>query len=191
MVRISFERQKKQKKGGQSQARIGRLRMERIDKFANDSIDIFNIFRKQTEYKSVIVAGNGSVLQIVKNHGSLRSHPDVIFVKVSDSNLLFSKCEEATGNDYKLLDDEKIDKYMEMVRKNDERLVYGELDINENKDLVKEIIIHKNSPYYEIFKNFKNKYVIRSCTRKCDLFLKNYDGVIGLTYYKINHGPGP
>ena len=45
--KISFDRQKKQRKGGQSAQRIGRICMEKIEHFTNDSIDYLNFSERE------------------------------------------------------------------------------------------------------------------------------------------------
>jgi len=180
--KISFERQKKQKKGGQSQARIARLREEKITRFANKSLEFLKTYKTNSKYKSIIIAGNGSIIDYIK---SKTSEPTI---KVSSYNELLEKSNQFINNTNTNIGNEEINKYMEMMDTCDEKLVYGGVYILNlvKQNFIKEILIHKESKYFKQVKDFKNKIIIRNGTKDGDIFLKNFEGILAKLYFKID-----
>jgi len=178
--KISFERQKKQNNGGQSQARISRLRVEKIVAFANKSLDFLKIY-KNFNYKSVIIAGNGTVIDNIKNKMSNQT------IKVSCYNELIIKCDEFINNIDNTFGIDKVNEYMDMINQCDDKIVYGGMYIMDlvDQNLIKEILIHKKSKYFKQIKTFENKIIIKNGTREGDIFLQNYEGILGILYYKL------
>lgn len=181
LKKISFERQKKQKKGGQSQARIARLRVEKINKFANKSLEYLNGYQSNTKYKSVIIAGNGTIINSLKTN--------ITSIKISSFQELVSKLDIFINNIDDNSGNSKIDEYMDMMNIGDEKLVYGGTYILDlmSQGLIKEILIHRRSKYYERFSTFNNKYIINNGTKEGDIFLKNFEGIFGKLYYKLDY----
>jgi peptide subunit release factor 1 (eRF1) len=182
LKKISFERQKKQKKGGQSQARIARLREEKIIRFANKSFEFLNTYKNNSKYKSIIIAGNGSIIDYIKHK---TKEPTI---KVSSRNQLLEKCNEFINNTDTDFGNDKIQKYMGMMSLCDEKLVYGGMYILNliKQNLIEEILIHKESKYFSQLKNFKKKIIIRNGTQDGDVFLQNFEGILAKLYFKID-----
>ena len=182
--KISFERQKKQKKGGQSQARIGRLREEKIQAFATKSTDYLKTYKRNSDYKSIIVAGNGSIIDLIKI-------PNINKIKVSNLNQLSKMCNNLIGEMDSNIGNNNIEKYMDMMNQADGKLVYGWkniLDLN-SQGLIEEILIHKESKFYPMFKDLKNLkiIIIKRGLKEGDIFLQNLEGILGKLYYKMDY----
>lgn len=176
---ISFDRQKKQKKGGQSAPRIGRICMEKIESFINKSIDGLNLYiNNDKQYESIIIAGNGDIINGIK---SKVNDNNINYLKLVNKDLLYSECELLINSINGESDKNKIDEYMELITSDYEIVVFGLDSIIDNINNIKEIVIHKKSKYYNYVKDYPNIYVINN--NGID-FLNNYDGIIGQLYNK-------
>ena len=182
LKKISFQRQKKQKKGGQSQARIARLREEKMGAFANKSTDFLKTYQHNFNYKSIIITGNGSIIDLIKI-------PNVNKIRVTDKTKLLEACDNFINEMSKDSSNKYIEKYMNMMDQADDKLVYGGDSIVKmiSQGLIEEILIHKKSKYYPMVKDYKNKIIIRSGTRDGDIFLQNFEGIMGKLYYKMDY----
>lgn len=174
---ISFDRQKKQRKGGQSAPRIGRLCMEKINTFTTKCINILNDYINNHNYKSIIIAGNGDIIDGIKK---IMVNNNISYIKVVDKNLLVSECEIVINLNNSNNDINKITEYYELMTTNSDLLVYGIDNILTNINNIKEILVHKKSKYYDILKSFNNINIVNSNHMQ---FLDNFDGIIGQLYY--------
>lgn len=181
---ISFDRQKKQKKGGQSAQRIGRIRVEKIDSFINKSIEYLNdyINNYNKNYKAVIISGNGDILTGIKSK-IVNKNNNFIYANVSDKGVLFDKCDELINSSNNDFDNVKIKQYMDLLQSNPDILIFGINEILYNINNIKELLVYKNSKHYEELCDLDNVIIINN---DYDGFLNDYDGIIAQSYFKLN-----
>lgn len=188
---LHFDRQKKQKKGGQSQNRIARLRVEKIDNFISKSIyTLNNYINENKEYEAILIFGNGDIINGIKSNKNIIYeftgiyNNKIHFSKLIDKNILYDKCEELINNILINNDENCIKKYMDLLTINSDILIFGYDNIIKNIIYIDEILLLKDSKYYEILKkndNLNNK--IKIINNDNINFLINFDGVIGKLYY--------
>lgn len=174
---ISFDRQKKQRKGGQSAPRIGRLCMEKINSFTSKCIDILNDYINNHNYKSIIIAGSGDIFDGIKKR---MYNDNISYIKIVDKNSLITECETLISSNNCSNDINKINDYYDIMTTNSDLLIYGIDNIMSNINDIKEILVHKKSKYYDLLKSFDNISIVNSNHMQ---FLDNFDGIIGQLYY--------
>lgn len=174
---ISFDRQKKQRKGGQSAPRIGRLCMEKINSFTNKSILILNDYINNHNYKSIIIAGNGDIIDGIKKR---MNNDNINYIKIVDKNLLITECEKIISFNNCNDDINKISEYYDIMKTNSDLLLYGINNILANIENIKEILIHKESKYYDLLKSYNNICIVNSNHMQ---FLDNFEGIIAKLYF--------
>lgn len=176
--------QKRQKKGGQSAQRIGRIRQEKESRYIDKIIEMASsVYLKEhcTKYliSSIVLGGPAELKYSVRKHPEYIKYFDNMTVKIVDTPEL----NENTVHDvyeksmYELaLEKDKdtieiIDKIKDMMRDADERLVFGQNEVFENlENCMLETILINNQQYTNTV-NHLNTY-------GCKVFI--IDGNIGM-----------
>lgn len=178
---LSFDRQKKQKKGGSSAPRIERIREQKITCFINKTIYEFNdiINNSGNKYKSVLICGNGSVIDGFKD--KMKCLIPFYFIQLISKNDLLIECDKIIELINQDDDIKKINEYKDLLVLDSDKLVFGYDSILKHIYEIEEIIISSKHPNIEIIKSFNDKiYIIKN--DKND-FINDFEGILAKKYY--------
>jgi hypothetical protein len=178
---LTFERQKKQKKGGSSAPRIERIREQKITCFINKTIYEFNniIHNSGNKYKAILICGNGSIIEGVKE--KIKSIIPFYFIQLISKHDLLIECNQIINSINQDDDVHKIHEFQDILTLNSDQLVFGYNDILKHIYEIEEIIISASHPNLDILKEFNEKlYIVKNDTTD---FLNNFEGIIAKKYY--------
>jgi len=186
LCRIRTELQKRQKKGGQSQARIARLCEQKRAIYVRQIAETVN--RHFLEVKRVILAGPGELKQWTRES-------DIIDYRIKgkisqpiafpDLDILsFVQGPLQTVVDGLETDTERghVRFILETMEKSPESMVYGDDVIRGNLEGIKTLYVHEDRE--DDWKELHGNVVVISKKLEGAVVLQNFGGAIGLLYFE-------
>ena len=192
---ISIVRNKKQKKGGQSSQRFQRIRLNQINEYTSKIYDkiVRNYIDKsdgiKLKIKGLIIGGFGNMKDnVVKyiqkssydiplNKIIKTSNMDIKYVISQASNII---CGVNISEELEILN-----KFNDDIKKEDmiDLLAFGENNVKNLLEncMLKEIIVHNSIVINATYQCKIHK--VSSLTEEGELFLKNYQGIVGYKWY--------
>jgi peptide chain release factor subunit 1 len=190
--KINIDRQKNQKKGGQSAPRFQRSRVNQIKEYVHviyDEAKKLYISDSKLIINKLIIAGMGDVKMMVYNE--LNKHVDLRKITnqpitISQFNIseLVKLSQNIISNDNIIKEKSVLEKLNSDIANVDSCLVFGTKDIDKyiKQYQIKKLIIHKNIAQLQ-------RYIDYECEKEIvsdQEFLNNYGGIVGYTYFNMN-----
>jgi len=170
-------------RGGQSQARIQRLRDEKIhgylSKIGEKSQELFTKHGVSI-IKSLIIAGNAELKnQLIDFIGMLKNKYNIITI----NGITPVKELRPIINEFLIDDNEKIimKEINKLIEMDNSTLIYGIEQINDYllNNLIKKLVVHRE--YENLYKNIKIDFHIVN-----DKKIKDFGGAIAISYFPID-----
>jgi peptide chain release factor subunit 1 len=186
VCKINTSLQKRQKKGGQSQARIARLGEQKRAIYTKQISEAIN--SHFIDVKGIILAGPGELKDWVNESSNLDyrikpkivkiiAYPDLNVDKFVKQHLSDIVCNDNAKEEKKILS--KISK---LLNTNSSNVVYGKDEIVKNIDNIKQLIVYKD--YEEEWNMVKNeKMILVSRYLPEAQLVKDFGGAIGILYF--------
>lgn len=187
--------QKRQKKGGQSAQRIGRIRQQKESRYIDKIIEMaINVYLKEncTKYliSSIVLGGPAELKYSVRKHAEYKKYFDNMTVNIVDTPELN---ETTIHNVYEKSSTELctegnketsmvIEKIKDMMTDANEKLVFGQNEVLENlKNCMLETILINDKQYVDMV-NHLNTYGCKVLVNTKSIGVDDID-IIGIRYY--------
>ena len=191
--KIGFARQKNHSRGGQSQNRIERQRVEKIQSFVKKIGEKNNNYyltknKQKLLIKHLIISGTTSLINNISPNLDLRLQQiisEIITLDILDINKVLLLSHKTTNNEVVKKENMIINKFLHEINTNSSKAVYGKKEIKYylESNMIKELIVRDNIDKYNDIKScivYKIKFSNTGHT-----ILDNYGDIIGILYYPI------
>lgn len=195
-VRLS----KKQRKGGQSAQRFGRIREGEINKYIaliSDDIDeIYIDDNDLPEIEAIVIAGNGEKKDLLLKDLHPKLKPIAHILTITEKDDIYNikeKCDDIVLSDLGKEELEELNKFMELIEKMSLVVIYGKKEVEKMlvNNMLKKLLIHKKEVKDDKIKIIENlckkngcqMIIIPDINDKSERFLRNFDGIGGIAWY--------